>query len=141
MKTKAIALLVIIAGLAVGVASAQSTQPVNFRAPFAFVVGDQLVPAGEYTVRVVSVTGMLSFRSRADGSRNVFVNSIPLQKTEPADRYKLVFHRYGSRYFVSEIWAPGYRTGRTVMQYPSEMKLAKAGEPQHVTLYVEAPGR
>jgi hypothetical protein len=138
MKTKAIALLAIVVGLAVGVASAQSTAPLNFRTPFAFVVGDQLVPPGEYTVRVVSVTGMLSFRSRADGNLNVFVNSIPLQKAEPADRYKLVFHRYGSRYFVSEIWTPGYRTGRNVMQYPSEMKLAKAAAPQHVTVYVEA---
>ena len=94
-----------------------------------FSVGDQLVPAAEYTMRVVSVTGTLSFRS-ADGSVSVFINSIPVEKATPESRYKLVFHRYGSHYYVSEIWTPGYRRGRTVMQHPSELKLAKNGEPQ-----------
>lgn len=141
MKTKAFALLLIMVGLAVGVASAQSTAPLTFRTPFAFVVGDQLLPAGEYTMRVVSVTGVLAFRSSADGNVNVFVNSIPVEKATAESRYKLVFHRYGSHYYVSEIWTPGYRRGRTIMQHPSELKLAKNGEPQHVTLYVEAPGR
>jgi len=126
--------------LALEVASAQSTAPMNFRTPFPFVVGDQLLPAGEYTVRVVSVTGLLSFRSSNDGNPNVFINSIPVQKSETESRFKLVFHRYGSHYYVSEIWTPGYRTGRTVMQHPSELKLAKNGEPRHVTLYAETPG-
>ena len=139
MKTKAIALLVMTMGLAVAVASAQSTTPMNFRTPFAFAIGDQLLPAGEYTVRVVSVTGTLLF-SKADGTASGFVNSLPLQKTEFEDRSKLVFHRYGSQYYLSEIWTTGYRTGRTIIQHPSELNLAKAGEPQQVTLYVNAPG-
>jgi len=139
MKVKAIALLMMV-GLAVAAASAQSTQPMNFRTPFVFAVGDQLLPAGAYTVEVLSVTGVLSFRS-ADGKVTVLVNSLPLQKTQFADRYKLVFHRYGSHYFASEIWAPGYRTGRMLMPYPSEQQMAKAGEPQHVSLYMEAPGK
>src|SRR5271169_32053 len=136
MKTKVIALLAMAIGLAVGVASAQSTLPMNFRTPFPFAIGDQMVPAGDYTVRVISAA-TLSFSS-AEGTVHVFINSMPVQKAEPADRLKLVFHRYGDRYYVSEIWTPGYRTGRAVMQYPSELKLAKAATPQHVTLYVEA---
>jgi len=141
MKTKAIALLVMTIALGVGVASAQSTAPMNFRTPFAFTVGDQLLPAGAYTVQVVSVTGTLLF-SKPDGTASGFISSLPLQKTEFENRSKLVFHRYGSSYYLSEIWTTGYRTGRTIMQHPSELKLAKnIGEPQHVTLYVEAPGR
>jgi hypothetical protein len=135
MKIKAIALLVMMLGLAAGIANAQSTEPLTFRTPFDFVVGDQLVPAGEYTMRVVSVSGTLSFRS-TDGNTNVFIHSVPIERRDAADKYKLVFHRYGHRYWVSEIWTPGYSTGRLMMQHPSELLLAKNGAPEHVTLYV-----
>lgn len=138
MKSKAIALLAMMLLLTVGVASAQSTEPMVFRSPFPFIVGDQLMPAGEYKIQIPSPTGLLSFRSRADGNVNAFVNSAPVEKLETESNYKVIFHRYGDRYYVSEIWVPGFRTGRTVLQLAGEQDLAKkSGEPQHVTLYVE----
>lgn len=136
MKTKAFALLVIVVALAVGVASAQSAAPVTFRTPFAFVIGDQVVPAGQYTVRLVAAPGTLWFRS-ADGKVSVFLRSIPLQKPDAETRIRLVFHRYGVHYYISEIWTPGEWTGRTLLQHPSELELAKNGEPQHVTVYAD----
>ena len=77
----------------------------------------------------------LSFSS-ADGRINVFIHCIPLQKTETETRFKLVFHRYGVHYYISEIWTPGERIGRTMLQHPSELELAKNVEPQHVTVYL-----
>jgi hypothetical protein len=137
MKTKMIVLLMMLVGLAVGAASTQSTEPVHFRAPFAFVVGDNALPAGDYTVRFVSSPGLLLFYS-ADGAFNAFANSVSLQKNDTEDRFRLVFHRYGSHYYVSEIWTPGYRTGRSVKQAPMELELAKSLPEQHVTLYADA---
>ena len=78
----------------------------------------------------------LSFHS-ADGNLNVYVNNIPVQK------------RAGRQLQAGlpSLWSPllcerdlGARlhTGRTVLPYPSEMKLAKQAAPQHVTVYVEA---
>jgi hypothetical protein len=136
MKTKAIALLVMMIGLAAGAANGQSTEPLTFRTPFAFVIGDQLVPAGEYTIRLVSQPGTLSVAS-ADGTVHVFINSRPLQKLDTESRFNLVFHRYGTHYYMSEIWTPGYRTGRSIMQHPSELELAKSSAPQHVILYAD----
>ena len=135
MKTKTIALLVIVVGLAVSVASAQLPEPLKFRTPFDFVVGDQLVPAGEYIVRVVSAPMLLSFTS-TDGKINTTIRSLPLQKTETETKFRLIFHRYGVHYYISEIWTPGYRTGRLMLQHPSELELAKNGEPQHVTVFL-----
>lgn len=135
MKTKAIALLVIVVGLAVGVASAQFPEPLKFRTPFDFVVGDQLAPAGEYIVRVVSGRMLLSFTS-TDGKVNAIIPSLPSQKTETETRFRLVFHRYGVHYYISEIWTPGERTGRVMVQHPSELELAKNAEPQHVTVFL-----
>jgi hypothetical protein len=137
MKTKAIVILTMLVGLAVGAATAQSTEPVNFRAPFAFVVGDNVLPAGDYTVRVVSSPGLLLFYS-ADGTFNAFANSVSLQKNHTEDRFRLIFHRYGSHYYVSEVWTPGYRTGRSVKQTPLELELAKSTPQHHVTLYADA---
>ena len=137
MRTKGVATMVMMIGLAIGAASGQSTEPLTFRTPFAFVVGDQVLTAGEYTIRVVSVTGSLSVGS-ADGTAHVFVNSRPLQKLETESRFKLVFHRYGAHYYMSEIWTPGYKTGRNIVQRPSELELAKSGAPQHVILYANA---
>ena len=137
MKTKAIALLVMMIGLAVGTSNGQSTDPMTFRTPFTFVVGDQVLPAGEYTIRVVSLTGTLSV-DNTDGKVHVFVNSRPVQKLDTESRFKLVFHRYGVHYYMSEIWTPGYRTGRSMPQRPSELELAKSSGPQHVILYADA---
>jgi hypothetical protein len=134
MKRKAIALLVVMVGIAIGVASAQSTVPLTFRTPFPFVVGDQLMPAGEYTMEVPTATETLAFRNRADGNACAWVNNVPLEKLETEDRYRLVFHRYGDRHYLSEIWVPGFKIGRMIVQHPSEQQVAKHTEPQHVTL-------
>jgi len=139
MKTKAIAFVIVIL-LAATVASAQSTDPVNFRTPFAFVIADQLVPAGEYRVSVVAPTGTLSFRSE-DGKYNVLISSVPIETLKASEKYKLVFHRYGTHYFLSEIWTPGYRIGRTIQPGANELEWAKIGEPQHVTVYEDSIGR
>lgn len=137
MKTKLIVLMGVLLALGVGAAAAQSTEPLNFRAPFGFVVGDSVLPAGEYTVRVVSIPGLLAIRS-AGGDVSAFINSVPLQKSVTEDRYRLVFHRYGAHYYLSEIWTPGYRIGRTLSQAPAELEVAKVNDQQHVTLYADA---
>ena len=105
-------------------ASAQSSDPINFRTPVAFMIGDKLLPAGEYTLHVVSETGTLSFRSR-DGNVSVLIGSVSMQGKETADRIRLVFHRDGVHYYMSEIWTPGYKTGRTIQQRSSELDLAR----------------
>ena len=139
MRTKAVAIAIIVT-LAVGIASAQSTEPINFRTPFPFVIGDTVVPAGEYTVRVVSPTGTLSFRSD-DGKISVLIASEPVQGSKTADHFKFIFHRYGLHYYMSEIWTPGYKTGRTVPACAGELELAKNEKPQHVTVYADAVGK
>ncbi len=141
MRTQTIAFVgIAVILLAAGVASAQSTEPFNFRTPFAFVVGDTLVPAGAYAVRVVSPTGTLSIRGEEENV-SVLTGSLPIQGQEASNRYKLIFHRYGEHYYISEIWAPGYQTGRTIQPRASELELAKNEKTQHVTVYADAIGQ
>lgn len=129
-----LALLVFAAGHLFG----QATQPIVFTAPFAFTVGDQVLPAGEYTLKVPTVNGMLSIVS-SDGAHSAFVLSMPIEKLDPETKFKVIFHRYGDVYFVSEIWVPGYRTGRIVLPHGPET--TEPLPPQHVTLYAQLRNR
>ncbi len=138
MKQIAKALLLVLLVCAAGYVFGQATQPIVFTAPFGFTVGDQVLPAGEYTIKVPSVNGVLSLVS-SDGAYSAFVVSVPTEKLDPETKFKVIFHRYGDVYFISEIWVPGYRTGRVAI--PSEPETAEPTAPQHVTLYAQLRNR
>jgi hypothetical protein len=138
MRLKSIALIGIVTTLlAAPLAMAQQTDPIHFRTPFAFVVGETLLPAGAYTVSVVSPTGTLLFKSET-GSVSALASSMSTESLDTSNRLKLVFHRYGTHYYISEIWTPGYKAGRTVTPHAAEVQLAKKETQQHVVLYADA---
>ena len=47
------------------------------------------------------------------------------QNLKPADKTKLVFNRYGNRYFLSEIWVNGATRGHQLPKTCRERELAK----------------
>lgn len=134
MKRAAKLAFFVVALLAARVLFAQSTQPIKFTAPFPFTIGDQVLPAGDYTVSVPASTGVLTLIS-SNGKHSAFVNAVSLEKLDPETKFRLVFHRYGDQYYVSEIWAPGFRTGRFVI--PSGTEKEKPDAPQHVVVYAQ----
>ncbi len=80
--------------------------------PFEFSVGSKSMPAGDYTVRQInpaSDNAILQFRSK-DGSAGAMVQmrSVPGKTQESA---RLVFHRYGDRYFFAQAWTTGDSEG------------------------------
>jgi hypothetical protein len=69
--------------------------------PFDFVVGDKALPAATYDITEVAGNAML-IRDFADGNGTVVL-------FQPADgkqqlHGKLVFHKYGERYFLYQAW-------------------------------------
>jgi hypothetical protein len=80
--------------------------------PFAFSVGDKTLPAGEYIVRCVNTASDLKILQlhNQTGSVSVLVqtNSVIGKTQESA---KLVFNRYGDRYFFAQSWLVGDRSG------------------------------
>jgi len=48
---------------------------------------------------------------------------MPLE-TLPAEG-KLIFHRYGDRYFLSQMWMPGNPTGRELPPSKAELETAR----------------
>ena len=96
--------IVLLAGVLVVGAQAQnrSAQRVIATIPFAFSVGKTTLPSGRYTITVLNSSSdlkILQVRS-TDGrsSAIMLTSSVPVTATEHA---KLVFERYGDRYFLA----------------------------------------
>jgi hypothetical protein len=100
-RIAAIALFVASTLLTAGSAVAQDHR-VKATVPFNFTVNNSWLPAGTYTIGSnASTPNILSIRDRATS-----VHILAMGLTDPRDSEKvgkLVFHRYGNQYFLSEI--------------------------------------
>jgi hypothetical protein len=104
------------------VAQAQQSMAVNV--PFDFVAGNKTLPAGEYTVKISTPTHSLILVSRKDSTASAFINTNAAVSSTPQAESKLIFNRYGDRYFLSQVWQQGYAQGRQLMKSSREKELA-----------------
>jgi hypothetical protein len=88
--------------------------------PFDFQVSGQTLPAGSYSVKDAGTEGMTQVTSEAT-RHSIFVFT-PGTKDGRERESKLVFHRYGDNYFLSQIWI-GSTTGRVVAPNRREREL------------------
>ena len=107
---------------AVASANAQLTYPVRAKIPFDFSMGDKKLPAGEYTFSRLSgfSDSKLMLVSSVDASTRVFQSTFGTQVLTTKNESTLVFHRYGDRYFLEQIWLGGEREGTQVPESRSE---------------------
>jgi len=129
--------------LAVASAHAQAAGVIRVNIPFDFIVKDTTLPAGEYTVESTSIEphdklGPLLVIRSADGRGHatmVFAN--PVEASTGQAEAKLVFNRYGNRYFLSQIWTPANNVGCELIKSSLERELAKsAAKPQTAVIAV-----
>jgi hypothetical protein len=74
----------------------------SFVIPFAFTVGNKVLPAGEY--RVSSEAQIIRIQSK-DGKRNIAV--LPIRTIgKQFDQSKLTFKHYGNEYQLAQVWLP-----------------------------------
>jgi hypothetical protein len=116
-------------------ASAQAQQtPVKANIPFDFVVGDKTYAAGEYVLKSASIDNPLVRITTANGDQSGVSNTIPTTVLEPARGTKLVFHRVGDTYFLSQLWIEGYDYGREFLHSRNEKLLAKNHTSEDVVI-------
>jgi hypothetical protein len=128
-------LLTIALVTAVATASGQSQHRVNASVPFEFIVGDKTLAAADY--RIDTVGEALAIRN-ADAKNSVIrlANTIAPKERKSA---RLVFHRYGNTYFLSEVWEGGDRIGRRLVESRQEraMRLERSRVATNKTIYDE----
>jgi hypothetical protein len=95
--------------IALGSASSARAQETKLVAhvPFAFIVGNAGLPAGDYVVKDESNDNSVLGIASADGKRFVNTLTIPAAPENSMELSELVFDKVGNRYFLARVIAPG----------------------------------
>ena len=108
------------------------------KVPFAFQAGDKLMPAGEYRIQPASFSSeAVQVVGKSDGKSTSVVITMPVERNGKAVSPRLVFHRYGNEYFLTEIWK-GDAQGRHLYQTSREREFASTLGSREVTLLASA---
>ena len=118
---------------------AQRLMKVNV--PFSFGVEGHYLPAGEYTILTVTPEHSIRIVS-TDGQHSAIVNDLPNYAGSPSPSSRLVFHRYGNEYFLTQVWTAGQNVARNPLSSKHAMEVASGGErPQTFTILALADHR
>jgi len=120
-------MVVLVIGLAAvtAVVSSGQSNRVDTNIPFDFVVGDKVLPAGQYTMKGLGAIGQAILISQKDSKSSVIRLTNELQRKTENTQARLVFHRYGQHYFLAEVWSGGDRVGRRLMRSRQERAIER----------------
>jgi hypothetical protein len=117
--------LVVGLALAAGVQSSNAqitSHGVTAMIPFDFIVGEKTLPAGRYLVSsATSDSAGLKIQNQ-EGKSVAFRLSNPLTETSQKRKVRMVFHRYGQQYFLTQVWS-GDGDGRELRRSKLESKI------------------
>lgn len=144
--------IIVLAFMTALVSSAQSGGH-NLKAniPFDFVVGDKTLAAGQYVVARITSDSDAEIVVRSRDSRQSAIRlSNKVEAPTAQRRALLTFHRYGSAYFLEQVWMPGSTEGREMLKSKAERAIerelaknpsrngwAENAQPETVTVYAE----
>jgi len=133
-KTKMKRRILITAALAMLATTAASAQTINVRAkvPFSFAVGSSILPAGEYSLQTLGFGNALAMRNRDANVTKLVLSTVCQSRT--ATKNKLIFHRYGDAYFLSQIWTEGNSLGYEIPKSAREKEMATNYSKEEVVL-------
>ena len=103
----------------------QAQEPVVVNIPFEFVAGKLALPPGEYRVEKLENGSAAVLIHRAHSSASFMVMTLPARASVPQSNSKLVFNRYGNRYFLSEYWSAGSSSGRLLPKSAREKEMSR----------------
>ncbi len=116
--------------------SAQVNHMLVVNVPFDFTAIDKQFSAGTYTLTSATLQSPIFIRGSASGSPALILPQ-PAQAAKTPTDAKLIFHRYGNRYFLRNIWYPGTEYGRELSVSTVEQQFARTmPEPEKTVLLV-----
>jgi hypothetical protein len=116
-------MLVMAVSLMTAVVSANGqTRQLRASVPFEFTVGDKTLAAGDYNVSAITMDGD-TIKIGSAASQSAVRQAVTV--TGKAQNARLVFHRYGQRYFLAQVWSAGDSEGRQLMKSQQERAIEK----------------
>jgi len=127
---KGLTMLMLVLGLALVsavVANGQGGEKLIAQLPFDFIVGNKTLASGQYHVRVVNTAGdALVIRSdNAKEQALCLTDNTGQEKDKSKAETRLVFHRYGNRYFLAQVWIAGSDVGRELRKTRQERAIER----------------
>jgi len=111
---------------------AQPDSKVIVNVPFDFTVMNEQFAAGAYTVTTNLTQSTIVIRG--EDQRPMTALTFAASPSKGDDRAKLIFHRYGDRYILSQVWDG--ESGRELLVSKLERELAKNNEHPKVVALV-----
>ena len=112
MKKHSAALLILMLAGLTGLVNAQTRPTVVAEVPFNYIANGKTMPAGECIVRIDSDAGSV-LRIESEGQQ-IFALAMPNDSTKSAEETTLVFHKYGTRYFLASVSRRGQNRSYTL---------------------------
>jgi hypothetical protein len=94
----------VLAAVAAAAAYGQSSKTLTVMVPFDFIVGSQTLRAGQYSVDRETFSSAVIING---ADQKAIVMATALESIAAQEGGKLVFHRYGNTYFLTEVWGAG----------------------------------
>ncbi len=145
MKKKALVVLAMATLLITASVGFSYSHPFGFgvRAdvPFDFVVGTKTLPKGTYTVELHdSIHNVLIVQGQDSGT--IFAGSITVSAEDIEDNSpKLIFHRYGDQYFLSQVWNGARLAGQELPKSQQEREHLAEGNLRPEVIAIVALNR
>jgi hypothetical protein len=120
---------------------AQAQEHVVVNIPFDFVAGNTQLPAGQYSITASGPDWTLLLIDRKDAA-SAYMGTNAVVATEIQSESKLIFNRYGDRYFLSQVWTAGNSRGRQLLKSAREKEMAQTAKLENqsqVTLVAGLP--
>jgi hypothetical protein len=126
MKKQILAVAAALVFTTLAPAQSHAQQVTQAKIPFAFQVGNTMLPAGEYQVRpALPNTKVVEQIRRTDWSAATLVNTNAVEGKDTNAQPKLIFNCYSDECFLSEIWT-GNGQGRKLVKSSREKELSRA---------------
>jgi hypothetical protein len=107
-----------------------SNERIVAKVPFEFVLGNKVVPAGDWTVQSGNMNSSVLQIRNWDAHVNMFAPASPAaSKKISSGGYTLVFHKYGNSYFLAEVTIAGMRDGYRLPETKGETELRAQNVP------------
>jgi hypothetical protein len=120
-----LALTVALALATAAASNAQSSNRIVADIPFEFTVGGQSLPAGQYAVRAANSQGNALIVQSDDAKSSAMRLTNPIRPNKTNEQARLVFHRYGERYFLAEVWSGSDGAGRQLLKSREERTIER----------------
>ena len=101
-----VGMIVLLGCMAVSARAQCARFPAIANIPFQFSIGKATLPSGEYKVTCYDPNGRVVVIRSTDGKVNGVMQMVQVSRRSQ-DSGKLVFRRYGNRYFFSQAWTGG----------------------------------